>query len=61
VSEILSVDPIWKLDLMVLAEREKFNQEGAANAMMMIDLVQLDRAPAGVSRTRLEEAHRDGR
>jgi len=26
------MDPIWKLDLIVLAERKKFNQEGAANA-----------------------------
>jgi len=32
VSEVLSVDPIWKLDLIVLAERKKFNQEVAANA-----------------------------
>jgi hypothetical protein len=26
------VDPIWKLELVVLAERKKFDQEGAANA-----------------------------
>jgi len=31
-SEILSVDRIWKCDLAVMAEREEFNQEGALNA-----------------------------
>jgi len=31
-SEILNVDRIWKRDFTVIAEREEFNQEGAANA-----------------------------
>jgi len=31
-SEILSVDRIWKLYLKIIAEREEFDQKGAANA-----------------------------
>jgi len=30
-SEILSVDRIWKLYLKVITEREEFDQKGAAN------------------------------
>jgi hypothetical protein len=32
VPEVLSVDPIWDLDLVVLAKKKKSDQEGAANA-----------------------------